>query len=71
MQLNGPATTRSLGVILYLTQAKHSSYKERDAQANLKMSVKLLYKNYNAEHRDDVLFLHDGNVTRDQQDAVF
>ena len=56
---------------MYLTQGKHSSYKERDTQANLHMSVRLLYRNYNAAHRDDVLFLHSpGDVTLAQRQSV-
>lgn len=58
------------GAIVYLTQARHSSYKGRDSQANLRLSVRLLYQNYNAKHRDDVLFFHSGDVTPVQQQAV-
>ena len=57
--------------IVYLTQGKHSSYKDRDTQANLHMSVRLLYRNYNAAHRDDVLFLHaPGDVTLAQRQSI-
>ena len=64
------AKDRTRGVILYLTQAKHSSYRQRDSQRQLQLSVKLLYAHYNAVQRDDVLFLHQGDVTLSQQQSV-
>ena len=60
----------SRGVIVYLTQANHSSYKHRDSQQQLHLSVRLLYQHYNAVQRDDVRFLHEGDVTPEQQRSV-
>ena len=58
------------GVIVYLTQANHSSYKGRQSQQQLQLSVRLLYHNYNAVQRDDVIFFHTGDVSHTQQQAV-
>lgn len=61
---------RSGGAIVYLTQGKrHSSYGQSTAE-QLKKSVGLLYENYNAQQRDDVLFLHTGDVGAEMQSDV-
>ena len=60
---------RTLGVIVYLTQARHSSY-GRDSLKLLRRSVEALVENYLAEHNDDVIFLHYGEVPRDRQDEL-
>lgn len=56
--------------IVYLTQAKHSSYPGRDSLSLLKQSVQLLYQHYNAAQRHDVLFFHTGDVPQKMQDEV-
>ena len=58
------------GAIVYLTQANHSSYKTRQSQQQLRLSVELLYKNYNAVQRDSVIFFHTGDVSQQQQQSV-
>ena len=61
---------RSLGVIVYLTQgARHSSYGQSTVE-QLRKSVALLYEHYNAKQRDDVLFLHTGDVDTSMQQRV-
>lgn len=60
---------RTLGVIVYLAQARHSSY-GRDSLKLLRRSVDALVENYLAEHNDDVIFLHYGEVPRDRQDEL-
>ena len=60
----------SLGAIVYLTQGKsHSSYGQSTME-QLRKSVKLLYQNYNTRQGDDVIFLHTGDVTAEQQASV-
>ena len=60
----------SAGVIVYLTQgARHSSYGQSTAE-QLKKSVGLLYEHYNAAQRDDVVFLHTGDVGAEMQADV-
>ena len=60
----------SSGVIVYLTQgARHSSYGQSTMQ-QLRKSVSLLYEHYNARERDDVAFLHTGDVTLPMQASV-
>ena len=60
----------SNGAIVYLTQgARHSSYGQSTMQ-QLRKSVGLLYENYNAKQRDDVVFLHTGDVTAPMQASV-
>lgn len=58
--------SRTDGVIVYLTQKRHSSY-GTDSLAQLKQSVALLYKHYNAAHQDDVIFFHDAVDEASQQ----
>ena len=58
------------GVIIYLTQANHSSYKGRNSQLQLQQSIRLLYEHYNNAHRDDVVVFHQGDVKPAQQQAV-
>jgi len=59
-----------LSVIVYLTQgARHSSYGQSTTQ-QLQKSVGLLYKHYNAQQRDDVVFLHTGDVDAAMQASV-
>ena len=65
----GTSVRPSLGVIVYLTQARHSSY-GRDSLKLLRDSLRSLVESYLAEHRDDVLFLHYGEVPADQQRAL-
>lgn len=60
----------SSGAIVYLTQgARHSSYGQ-STHAQLHKSVQLLYENYNRAQRDDVVFLHTGDVQPDAQRSV-
>ena len=60
----------SIGAIVYLTQGgQHSSYGQSTMQ-QLHKSVGLLYKHYNAKQRDDVVFLHTGDVDDKQQESV-
>ena len=60
----------SAGVIVYLTQGKqHSSYGQSTME-QLRKSVGLLYQNYNTQQRDDVVFLHTGDVNAQQQASV-
>mmetsp|Transcript_4933 Transcript_4933/g.9395 ORF Transcript_4933/g.9395 Transcript_4933/m.9395 type:complete len:440 (-) Transcript_4933:184-1503(-) len=55
------------GVIVILGQNKpHKTY-GRDSLAGLKKTVDLLYKNYNARERDDVLILHEGDFDEESQ----
>lgn len=56
---DGHPGPRSMGVIVYLTQVRHSSY-GRDSLFLLRRSVRLLFAHYNRRARDDVLFLHTG-----------
>lgn len=58
------------GVIVYLTQLQHSSYVGRDSLSLLQQSVKLLYRHYNAKHRDDVVFFHNGVPHAAQQEVL-
>ena len=67
MRQHGSATTP--GVIVYLVQVRHSSY-GRNSTSLLQQSVKLLHKNYNAQHRDDVLFLHSGDFGEAEQRSI-
>jgi len=57
---------RTAGVIVYLAQARHSSY-GRDSMKMLTESVHSLVDNYLAVHHDDVLFLHYGEVPQAKQ----
>jgi hypothetical protein len=61
--------TRSLGVITYLAQDRHSSY-GRDSLAILKRSVVSLFEHYNRRARDDVIFFHTGLNATVQQDVL-
>ena len=55
---------------MYLTQGKqHSSYGQSMVE-QLKKSVGLLYKHYNKQARDDVIFLHTGDVDATMQADV-
>ena len=51
----------TIGAIVYLAQARHSSY-GRDSLKLLHASVESLFRHYNGKHHDDVLFLHFGDV---------
>ena len=53
------------GVIVYLTQLSHSSYKGKDSLGLLQASLDTLVLNYLHEHRDDVLLLHTGDFDRE------
>ena len=55
---------------MYLTQANHSSYKGRNSQEQLRQSVRLLYSNYNDIQRDDVIFMHTGDIAVPQQESL-
>ena len=64
---------QSRGVIVYLTQARHSSYPGRDCFTLLKKSVTLLFHYYNRRARDDVLFLQpeqEQQLTSSQQEQI-
>ena len=60
---------RSLGVITYLAQDRHSSY-GRDSLGMLKRSVTSLFENYNRRAKDDVLFFHVGLNASVQQSVL-
>ena len=60
---------QSLGVIVYLAQARHSSY-GRDSLALLRRSLSSLMQNYNAVQRDDIMFLHTGDVNKSAQRSI-
>ena len=60
---------RSDGVVVYLAQAHHSSY-SRDSLKLLHSSVRLLASNYLSAHCDDVMFLHFGEVSLAEQEAL-
>ena len=48
--------------IAYLTQLRHSSYREHDSQIGvLQQSLRLLHEHYNAVYRHDVLLFHTGD----------
>eukprot|EP00900_Chrysochromulina_parva_P007145 jgi/Chrpa1/16431/Chrysochromulina_OHIO_Genome00024991-RA len=53
------------GVIVYLTQVKHSSY-GRDSLAELRQSLESLVNNYLRRHRDETLLLHTGKFNSPQ-----
>lgn len=58
------------GVIVYLTQSgRHSSYKTDRLHA-LHKSVELLFRHYNSQHKNDVIFFHDGTFAESQQQSV-
>ena len=57
---------RGAGVIVYLAQARHSSY-GRDSLKLLRGSISSLVENYLAAHKDDVMFLHFGEVPLSEQ----
>ena len=59
----------TIGAIVYLAQARHSSY-GRDSLKLLHASVESLFRHYNEKHRDDVLFLHFGDVNHTAQQSV-
>eukprot|EP00512_Aurantiochytrium_limacinum_P009669 CAMPEP_0171544546 /NCGR_PEP_ID=MMETSP0960-20121227/3565_1 /TAXON_ID=87120 /ORGANISM="Aurantiochytrium limacinum, Strain ATCCMYA-1381" /LENGTH=827 /DNA_ID=CAMNT_0012092375 /DNA_START=95 /DNA_END=2574 /DNA_ORIENTATION=+ len=61
-------TPKSLrkGCIVYLAQKRHSSY-SRDSLGMLERSLDLLYQNYNAEFRRDVLIFHNGEFSREDE----
>jgi alpha 1,2-mannosyltransferase len=60
----------SAGAIFYLTQgARHSSYGQSTLE-QLQKSVRLLYQHYNHVQRDDVVFLHTGDVDLQMQQSV-
>lgn len=61
--------TRSLGVIVYLTQARHATY-GRNSLELLQKSVTLLTRNYNAQHRDDIIFFYTGDINTTAQESV-
>lgn len=63
------APAQSSGVIVYLTQLRHSSY-GRNSLELLKQSVNLLYRHYNSAHQDDVLFFHTGDFPLTAQQEV-
>ena len=63
------APSRSVGVITYLAQDRHSSY-GRDSLGMLKRSVRSLFKYYNARAKDDVLFFHTGLNVSVQQSVL-
>ena len=63
------AASRSLGVITYLAQDRHSSY-GRDSLSMLKKSVESLFMYYNAVHKDDVIFFHTGLNSSVQQEVL-
>jgi len=58
-------STRARGVIVYLTQVKHSSY-GRDSLAELRQSLESLVNNYLRRHRDETLLLHTGKFNSPQ-----
>ena len=60
---------RSLGVITYLAQIRHSSY-GRDSFGLLQQSVTALFTHYNRWARDDVIFFHTGVNTSSQQQVL-
>ena len=62
-------TVRSEGVVVYLAQARHSSY-GRDSLKLLRDSVRHLATNYLNEHCDDVMFMHFGEVNEASQAQV-
>lgn len=63
-------TDRSLGVIIYLVQARKSSRRGHESMPVLQQSVRLLVKNYLRTHHDDVMFLHAGDVDHSDQRQV-
>jgi hypothetical protein len=60
---------QTLGVIVYLAQARHSSY-GRDSLQLLRLSVRSLMQNYNFRNRDDMLFLHAGDINMTSQRSI-
>ena len=70
MESSGVATrvAKSRGVIVYLAQARHSSY-GRDSISLLRMSVASLFRYYNSRAGDDVIFFHTG-LERMEQHSV-
>ena len=56
--LSSSELRRSAGVIVYLAQARHSSYGRLTEL--LRGSISSLVENYLAAHKDDVMFLHFG-----------
>ena len=60
------------GVIVYLTQAaRHSTY-GRDSWGSLQRSIAMLFENYNAKQRDDIIFFeqHNSNISSAQRKSV-
>ena len=56
-----PAPPRAHGVIVYLTQVRHSTYANKDSLGLLRGSLASLAKHYLEVHRDDTLLLHTGD----------
>ena len=63
------AAPRSLGVITYLAQDRHSSY-GRDSLSMLRKSLVSLFEHYNKLAKDDVLFFHTGLNQSVQQSVL-
>jgi hypothetical protein len=57
------------GAVVYLTKASKSAYHD-DSLALLQQSVRMLYANYNAAARDDVIFFHTGDIGVAEQRSV-
>ena len=60
---------RTSGVIVYLAQNRHSSY-GRNSLRLLRRSVMGLMTHYNGKQRDDMLFLHTGDLNRTVQHEI-
>ena len=56
-------------MVVYLVQVRHSSY-GRDSLGLLRTSVQSLVTNYLAEHCDDLMFMHHGEVNETVQKQV-
>ena len=61
---------RSLGVITYLAQDRHSSYVGRNSLQLLRHSVSSLFTFYNQWAKDDVIFFHTGLNSSAQQSVL-
>lgn len=60
---------QTLGAIVYLTQARHSSY-DRDSLALLRRSVQLIGEHYNHAQQDDMVFFHTGDISLAAQHSI-
>jgi hypothetical protein len=59
----------SRGVIVFLTQKQHSSYKSNTLM-EINRSVSFLYRFYNSEQQDDVIFFHTGEMGDLEQSRI-